>query len=492
MIDVPLTDRRSILTAAAALCLVGAGSKSASAHNSGVGNDLVGLFDPGADATSREVFWTNRLSHGGRRRWTLPDFQKVTARVAAASGGFDLLDTQDAGGQLRLQVRSRSQGAVRWLRIRRDRDDPQRLFDIGLAPTPAPYDRVGPAGPVSRNALGLEIERRIRFAAQRDEFSGAVSVVAPDGATVCKMAVGRARRDPDLPALVDTRFNIGSADKSFTALMIGRLVADGLLSFDTRLIEALPHYPNLAFARACTIQHLLTHASGLGALFDRPGWDWNKRFSRMSDLFPVFAQQSATFAPGTSTAYSNEGFVVLGAVIEGITGASWYDLLAAQVYAPAGMTRSGHFQDVTSVPDLAIGYAYRQEDDLGLQGRASNDGYRGYRGSSCGGGYSTVEDMTAWLRSMRDGRLLTLDLVEALVAPQRAGLSDYARGFTRRTVAGRTLIGHGGGGPHSGIDGDHFIVWETGWTVSVLGNYDAPFARELAQDIGRWVALQPA
>ncbi|MBU4136525.1 MAG: hypothetical protein KJ690_08945, partial [Alphaproteobacteria bacterium] len=63
--------------------------------------------------------------------------------------------------------------------------------------------------------------------------------------------------------------------------------------------------------------------------------------------------------------------------------------------------------------------------------------------------------------------------------------------FTR-TVAGRLTVGHSGGGPHSGIDGDHAIVWETGWSLSILGNYDAPFAGDISRDIMRWLAVQDA
>jgi hypothetical protein len=68
------------------------------------------------------------------------------------------------------------------------------------------------------------------------------------------------------------------------------------------------------------------------------------------------------------------------------------------------------------------------------------------------------------------------------------GLRNYGMGFTVSTFGARRVIGHGGGGPHSGIDGDHGIVWETGWAYSILGNYDAPFVQEIAGDIMRWLA----
>ena len=82
------------------------------------------------------------------------------------------------------------------------------------------------------------------------------------------------------------------------------------------------------------------------------------------------------------------------------------------------------------------------------------------------------------------------DQLADFVTPQPGGLSNYGRGFQVRPVAGRTLVGHGGGGPRSGIDGSHAVVWEPGWTLSILGNYDAPFTGEMSRDIGRWLAMQ--
>lgn len=95
-------------------------------------------------------------------------------------------------------------------------------------------------------------------------------------------------------------------------------------------------YPNRAFAEACTIRHLLCHAAGLGSLFDRPGYDKHRPYARMADLLGAFAAAPPAFAPGSSAACSNEGFVVLGAVIEAVTGASSYDLLESWIYRSRG------------------------------------------------------------------------------------------------------------------------------------------------------------
>ncbi len=462
-----------------------------------LGPELAALFEPEATDARRAAFWAERLSTAGRERWPLEAFQDEVRGVAELSGGVDLLDVRHVPdgplAQLSFRLWSRRQGLARWVRARVDRDEPERLLDFSDLPFPEIYDRTGPDGPVSRAGLAAEVERRVRYAVERDDFSGCVKVTAPDGETVWQGAFGLADRETGRVNTLETPFHIGSADKSFTALMIGRLVREGRLTFDTPLIEVLPDYANAEFARVCTIQHLLTHSAGLGGLFERPGWDGKRPFTRMAELLPAFAGEPPYHVPGTETGYSNEGFVVLGAVIEAVTGLSWFDLLAEQVYRPAGMAGSGHFRIDEQVGVKAVGYMYPEGDRLGFGAREANEVRQGYRGNSCGGGYSTVGDMTRYLRALREGRLMPPEQAAEFIAAQPGGLRGYGRGFqVRATPEGRTVVGHSGGGPRSGIDGYHRIVWETGWAVSILGNYDSPFAGEIGRDITRWLTYQEA
>lgn len=450
---------------------------------------ILALFDPAGGPAARAAFHAGQLSPAGQQRWPLADFQKVFGEIADLSGGFDFVAADRRGTTLWLTVRARRQRVERSLRVRIDRDNPERIFDILASPTPTPYTKPLPQGPIAPADLPALVAQRLAFSAMRDEFSGACRIVAPTGQVAYEAAFGMASRARSQANTPDTRFNLGSADKSFTALLLAKLVAEGRLTFDTRLVEVLPSYANAEFARACTLRHLLSHSAGLGTLFDRPGYDRRKPYSRMADLLPAFAAEPPAFAPGTSAAYSNEGFVVLGAVVEQVTGQSWYDLLDRHIYRRGGMAASGHFLHQHLPERVAIGYRYRADDHLGLSPREPNDDFRGYRGNSCGGGYSTVADMTTYLRALREGRLADRALLDQMVVQQKPGLGQYGLGFDVKPLApGRTLIGHGGGGPHSGIDGMHGIVWETGWAFSLLGNYDAPFASVIADDIGALLA----
>lgn len=442
------------------------------------------MLEPGAGPEGRAAFHANTLSPTGQQRWPLARFVKVFGEIADLSGGFDFVAVDRRGSTMWLTLRSRRQQLERTLRVRPDRDDPTRLFDVSASPMPVPYAGSMPKGPIAPADLPALVAQRIEFAAMRDEFSGACRIIAPSGEVAYVAAFGLAARAPDVPNTPATRFHIGSADKSFTALMIGALVAERRLTFDTHLADVLPDYPNADFARACTIRHLLSHAAGLGLLFDRPRWERLRDYPTMAKLLTVFADEAPAFAPGTDRAYSNEGFVVLGAVVERLTGTSWYDLLERRIYPSAGVQTSGHFLYHDLPERVAIGYRYHQDDHLGLAPRRSNDDFLGYRGNACGGGYASVGDMTAYLRALRAGKLLDRAVLDQMIVQQPGGLGEYGLGFMVEPLGpGRTLIGHGGGGPHSGIDGMNGIIWETGWAFSLLGNYDAPFAGTIADDI---------
>lgn len=486
----PLLTRRSLMASAVTLATLplpalGLNTRSNDPHIAAV----LALFEPDATPTDRAAFHAGMLSPAGRRRWSLERFEKIMGEIAVLSSGFDLITADKRGTTLWLTLRSRRQQVERTLRVRLDRDDPNLIFDVSSSPVPTPYAGPMSQGPIAPADLATLVAQRIAFAARRDEFSGACRIVAPSGEIAYEAAYGMASQSPATPNTPATRFNIGSADKSFTALLIAGLVAEERLSFDTPLAEVLPDYPNATFARACTIRHLLSHSAGLGMLFDRPDWDRNREYAAMGDILAVFADLPPAFFPGSAAAYSNEGFIVLGAVAERITGESWYDLLAQKVYRPAGMRASSHFLYHDLPERVAIGMRYHEKDHLGLASRQPNADFLAYRGNSCGGGYATVADMTAYLRALRAGQLLEGKLLDQVVLQQPGGLGQYGLGFEVKPLAsGRTLIGHGGGGPHSGIDGMSGIVWETGWAFSLLGNYDAPFAGTVASDIERMLA----
>ena len=169
-------------------------------------------------------------------------------------------------------------------------------------------------------------------------------------------AYGLADRRRRIPNTLRTRFRIGSMNKMFTAVAILQLVEAGKVKLTAPLGTYLPDYPNRDVATKVTIHQLLTHTGGTGDIFG-PDFDAHRNQLRtLSDYVKLYGKRGPEFKPGSQWAYSNYGFILLGAVIEKVTGHSYYDYVQQHIYAPAGMTRSGSLPEDQAVPDRSIGY----------------------------------------------------------------------------------------------------------------------------------------
>ena len=232
------------------------------------------------------------------------------------------------------------------------------------------------------------LSTRANKLAGEDEFSGAV-LITKDDRVLFSHAYGLADRNRRIPNTIRTRFRIGSMNKMFTAVAILQLVEAGKVKLTAPLGTYLPDYPNREVATKVTIHQLLTHTGGTGDIFG-PDFDAHRNELRtLADYVKLYGKRGPEFEPGSSWAYSNYGFILLGAVIEKVTGHSYYDYVQQHIYAPAGMTRSGSLPEDHAVPDRSIGYT----KPSGTTGWIANTDTLPYRGTSAGGGYSTVGDL---------------------------------------------------------------------------------------------------
>jgi len=178
---------------------------------------------------------------------------------------------------------------------------------------------------------------------------------------ILKEAYGYASLAFEVPNRVDTKFNLGSMNKMFTGVAISQLAEKGNLSFDDRIIDHIPDYPNEEIAGKVTIHQLLTHTSGLGNYWTEEYMKTSKdRFRAVEDYLPLFVDQPLLFEPGTSWSYSNSGFMVLGLIIESITGQSYFDYVMENIYKPAGMINTDAYELDYIIPNLAVGYTRAQ------------------------------------------------------------------------------------------------------------------------------------
>ncbi len=336
----------------------------------------------------------------------------------------------------------------------------------------------------SKSAEWAELEKLIDAAVAADTFSGAV-LVARDGAPVFKKAYGIADAERGVPNRTDTKFNLGSMNKMFTAVAIAQLAERGKLSFQDTIGRHLPAYPNREVAAQVTIHQLLTHTSGLGNYMTE-AWAANLAHVKTpGDLLPYFANAPLKFAPGTRWAYSNAGFVVLGLIIEKLSGQSYFDYVRAHIFKPAGMRDTDSYERERAVANRAIGYTRRAADGGGLrrdEPRRPNTLILPYRGSPAGGGYSTLDDLLKFDRALRSHKLLGAKFT-ALVTTGKvdAPVGQYAYGFGEKRVNGKRMVGHNGGAP--GIAAEFQSYTDTGYTLIVLANYDPPSVMPLVRQI---------
>jgi CubicO group peptidase (beta-lactamase class C family) len=221
-----------------------------------------------------------------------------------------------------------------------------------------------------------------------------------------------------------------------------------------------------------TIHHLLTHTGGTGDIFGPEFAAHRLELRTLSDYVALYGKRGLQFEPGSRWQYSNYGMLLLGVVIERVTGQSYYDYVAQHVYAPAGMTRSGSAPEDEAVSARSVGYT-RQG---GGGTWAPNTSTLPYRGTSAGGGYSTVGDLLRFAEALTGHKLLNAEYTETLLAG-KADVAEgvrYAYGFEDARRDGVRVVGHGGGAP--GMNGELRIYPQSGYVVAVLSNLDPPAA----------------
>lgn len=361
-------------------------------------------------------------------------------------------------------------------RVRRtfalDPADPTRALDFGSKKLPAQR--------LSQPAALSALTERGDHLAAKDFFSGGV-LVAQDGKIVLEKMWGKADRAAGTSITRNTRFRMGSMNKMFTAVAALQLVAQGKLSLDGTVGQYLPDYPNKEIAAKVTIRHLLTHSGGTGDFF---GPDFEKHrltlLKNNADYVAFFGPRAPLFTPGSERRYSNYGMILLGHIVQTVSGEDYYAYIDRHIFAPAGMTRSGSLPENQTVPDRATGYM-RQKG-----GWVSNTDTLPWRASAAGGGYSTLEDMLKFARALESGKLLSKDLLAQATTAQIKE-NWYGFGFGLGGEDAARWYGHGGGAP--GMNGDLRVYSKLGRVVVAFSNLDPPTAGAMMEYYERRMPL---
>ena len=328
---------------------------------------------------------------------------------------------------------------------------------LGLRIEDAGHDaEMVPADHKKNNAdLIHAAERYASDLSGKDEFSGVI-LIAQHGKPFFEHSYGYADRDKKVPNTIDTKFDIGSINKSFTALAIHKLAAEGKLSLSDPIKKFLPEYPNKDAAQDVTVQELLDMTSGIGDFFgDRYEATPKEHLRTLRAYLPLFADKPLEFKPGTNHRYSNGGYVVLGLIIEEVTGTDYYSYVRKNIFLPAGMSQTDSYEKDSLPAGCAVGYTSRGGS------LRSNYPTLPERGSSAGGGYSTVRDLLSYTIALEKGTITTSD--------------DKERGG----------FGIAGGAP--GLNAA--LEWNpnSGYVIVVMSNFDPPAAEKVARQLRAWL-----
>lgn len=349
------------------------------------------------------------------------------------------------------------------------------LSTLGSAQVTVMHDPPAPTKQVNDAELIAQLSKTIDQLVTNDQFSGAV-LLAKHGVPIFEKAYGAASKDYSFANRTDTKFNIGSIDKVFTKIAIGQLILEGkIASVDDKLAKYLPDYPNKDAVEKVTLRQILNMQSGIGDFFG-PTFEASAKdkFRNISDYLPLFASEPLKFEPGTKRQYSNGGYIVLGAVIEKISGQSYYDYVREKIFKPLGMENTDFYQTDALVANRATGYtkhgfvetAYRRNNIYTLP----------ERGSPAGGGYSTLDDLLKFGNAMAERKIMNPVFEEG--APVSPG----------RPFAAMAGVGIAGGAP--GLNAVVETGLPGGYTIIVLSNYDPPSAEDLSGKVRGFMGLR--
>ena len=269
---------------------------------------------------------------------------------------------------------------------------------------------------------------------------GAAVIVTLAGKTVFRQAYGMACLAKQQPMTPETTSRLGSISKQFTAVAILMLSEEGKLSIHDEITRFLPDYP--AQGRQITIEHLLTHTSGIVSFTDKDDFEANiTRDVTVAEMIDSFKDDALEFAPGTAFSYNNSGYYLLGALIEKVSGMSYASFVEQRIFVPLGMHATSHEGHERGPQPWATGHTRRDGGFGPCDPMSMSQAY------AAGALVSTVDDLARWEQAIASGKLISA--ANWAKAFTRYPLADgsacaYGHGWEIGTLRQRPMLAHGG------------------------------------------------
>ncbi|MGC4048556.1 MAG: serine hydrolase [Paludibaculum sp.] len=301
------------------------------------------------------------------------------------------------------------------------------LASAALAGAQTTAPAVTPASP-------QRLEEQVRGYTSQDRFNGSI-LVAKDGKIVLSKGYGMANFEWNLPVTPETKFRLGSITKQFTGMAVLLLSDQGKLKVEDPVCNYVPSCPDAW--KPITIHHLLTHTSGIPNFTSFPEYAKTMTVaSPPAETIKRVLDKPLDFPPGSKFNYSNSGYVLLGYIIEKVSGGTYEDFLRRNILAPLGMNDTGYDDPVTVLPQRAAGY---ERAGTKLQNAKYLDMTIPHAAGSL---YSTTLDLMKWDEALNAHKILSAEAYKRYFTPV---LNNYAYGWTVKTEDGVEQINHSGG-----------------------------------------------
>lgn len=269
---------------------------------------------------------------------------------------------------------------------------------------------------------------------------GAAVIVTRAGKTVFRQAYGMASLAQQQPLTPETTFRLGSISKQFTAVAILMLAEEGKLSIHDQITRFLPDYP--AQGRQITIEHLLTHTSGIVSFTDKDDFEANiTRDVTVDEMIDSFKDDKLEFTPGTAFSYNNSGYYLLGALIGKISGVSYASFVEQRIFVPLGMHGTCHEGHERGPQPQAAGHTRRDGGFGPCDPMSMSQAY------AAGALVSTVDDLARWEQAIASGKLISAANWAKAFTPYRladGSTCTYGHGWEIGTLRQRPMLAHGG------------------------------------------------
>ena len=272
---------------------------------------------------------------------------------------------------------------------------------------------------------------------------GAAIIVIRQGKVILRKGYGKANLELGVPIEPDMVFRTGSVTKQFTAVAILMLVDQGKILLDDEITKFLPDYPTNG--HKITVEHLLTHTSGIKSYTSLPEWTplWRKDMP-LTELIALFKDKPMDFAPGERYAYNNSAYVLLGAIIEKTSGQSYQDFIEKNIFAPLGMKHSYYDDTARVIPRRVSGYSKGKEGFINAAYLSMSQPY------AAGSLLSSVDDLATWDAALYTGKLVKPELLKRAWTSTKLNNgreTNYGFGWSVGVYEGHSLIEHSGGIP---------------------------------------------